>query len=98
MRILLASSVAIVVILTPAAPSAFAQAPHVQTSQNRSCRETGTDGRALCGNRTSTQCEYARVRGSPDRCFDRTYMIAATPPPDPAPAPRRVTEHAKPSW
>jgi hypothetical protein len=98
MRIILASSAAVIVILMAAAPSAFAQARQDQPSQSRFCRETGTDGRAVCAYRTLAQCERARLPGSSGRCFDRTYMIAATPPPDTAAVPRRVIRHARSSW
>jgi hypothetical protein len=98
MRTLIVSSTAIAAILTAAIPLAFAQAREGQASQGRFCLQDGTDGQARCGYRTMAQCEHARLRESASRCFDRTYMIAATPPADTAAAPRRVTRHAKPSW
>jgi hypothetical protein len=97
MRTLIASSATVALILAAAVPSAFAQARQAEAPQGRFCLQFGTEGQARCGYRTLAQCEHAR-RSSAGRCFDRTYMIAATPPPDPAAEPRRVTRHAKPSW
>jgi hypothetical protein len=98
MRALIVSSAAIAAVLIAATPSALAQARQDQALQNRFCLQIGTEGQARCAYRTLAQCEHARARESTGRCFDRTYMIAATPPADAAPAPRRPTKHAKPSW
>jgi hypothetical protein len=98
MRTLIASSATVAVLFAAAIPSAFAQARQDQAPQNRFCLQFGTEGQARCGYRTLAQCEHARLRDSTGRCFDSTYMIAATPPPDDAAAPRRATKHAKPSW
>jgi hypothetical protein len=98
MRTLMVSSAAIAAVLIAATPSALTQAQQDQASQSRFCLQFGTEGQARCGYRTLAQCEHARARDSAGRCFDRTYMIAATPPADAAPAPRRPTKHATPSW
>jgi hypothetical protein len=98
MRTLIASSAALAVLLATASLSAFGQARQDQPSQNRFCLQIGTGGQARCGYRTLAQCEHARRHESNGRCFDRTYMLAATPPADTGAAPRRVSRHAKPSW
>jgi hypothetical protein len=95
MRTLVVSSAAIAAIVTAAIPSAVAQARQEQASQDRFCLQIGTDGQARCGYWTLAQCLHARLRESAGRCFDRTYMVAAT---DITAAPRRVTKHAKSSW
>jgi len=67
-------------ITLAAVPAAFAQAQQEPSPKNRFCMETGSNGDARCAYQTLAQCERARPRGSTGRCFDKTYMIAATPP------------------
>ncbi len=99
MRTLIASSAVIAVILTALPSSAVAQAPRDQAPQGRFCLRLGSDGQARCGYRTLARCEHARTRGSTGRCFDRTYMVAATPPADTAAPPQRSPRRAaKPGW
>jgi hypothetical protein len=87
MRTVIASSALVAVALTAVPPTAFAQARQEQPPQNRFCLEIRAEGQARCAYQTLAQCERARPRGSTDRCFDRTYLIAATPP-DGTSAPR----------
>lgn len=82
MRTLIASSAVVAMTLTVAAPAAFAQAQQEQTPQNRFCQRINNEDQMRCAYRTLAQCERAGVpRGATSRCYDRTYMIAATPPP-----------------
>jgi hypothetical protein len=90
MRTLISSSAVLAVALTAAAPAAIAQAPRGdQVPQNRFCRIIGTEGQARCAYQTLGQCERSARRGAGDRCFDRTYMLAAAPSLDTAAAPER---------
>ena len=88
MRTLIASSAVVAIVVTTAPSTAFAQTQQEQTPQNRFCLETGTEGQARCAYQTLTQCQRAQPRGSTGRCFDRTYMIAATTPDETAAADR----------
>jgi len=90
MRILVASSAVVAVIVTAAPPASFGQARQEQASQNRFCMQINNEGQARCAYRTLAQCEHARPRGSAGRCFDRTYMLAAT-----AAAPRAAAKRGK---
>jgi len=86
MRALIASS-AVVVILAAVAPAAVAQAQRQdQAAQDRFCLIVGTEGQAHCAYQRLAQCQHA-TRGATGRCFDRTYMLAATTPPAEAAAP-----------
>jgi len=88
MRTLIASSAVVVVALAAAAPVGVAQAQRQdQTSQTRFCVIVGTEGQARCAYRSLAQCQRATPRGATGRCFDRTYMLAATTPPAAAAAP-----------
>jgi hypothetical protein len=93
MRIPIALSAVVGVLATALPSAAFAQARQEQTPQNRFCLEIG-QGLARCAYQTLAQCERARVRGSTGRCFDTTYVIAATPPGDTAASPER-SAHAR---
>jgi hypothetical protein len=84
MQTLIASSALVVVALTAMSPTAFSQARQEQSPQNRFCLEIRAESQARCAYQTLAQCERARPRGSADRCYDRTYLIAATPPGDTA--------------
>lgn len=97
MRTLIPSSALVAVILSALPSSAVAQAPREeQAAQNRFCMIIGNEGRARCAYRTLAQCERS-ARGSGGRCFDRTYMLAAAPPAEPAPPPRRRVPRHVPS-
>jgi hypothetical protein len=87
MRTLIASSVLVAIALADVSAAAFAQGRQEESPQNRFCLEIRAEGQARCAYKTLAQCERARPRGSTERCFDRTYLIAATPPGDTA-APR----------
>lgn len=90
----LMSSLSVAVALAAAAPAAIAQAPRQdQASQNRFCMIIGNEGQPRCTWQSLAQCERA-TRREGGRCFDRSYMLAATTPPaDTTAAPERPLAH-----